>query len=116
MCRSLSSLTNLQHLKRLCLSRRDHSGSCCLPKLDRQKHHKLVSLGGLELKLDSLSCRDSGSRCLPVLDLQKHHWLEMLRLDMLPISGLLLPSQKESGLRALNLEEKPHPKKPCIVT
>ena len=32
------------------------------------------SLGGLELELDNLSCRDhSGSRCLPVLDLQTHH-------------------------------------------
>ena len=63
------------------------------------------SCSGLkELHLTSLSCSDQSGSCLPALDLQKHHGLQMLVLDKLPISSLLLPGQEESALEDLKLE------------
>ena len=51
-----------------------------------------------ELNLTNLTCSDhNGSYCLPVLDQHKHHTLQKMKLGNLPISGLLLQSQEESG-------------------
>ena len=66
----------------------------------------LSSLSSLDwLRLDNLSCSDDGDSCrISVLDLHKHHKLEKLRLDKISISGLVLPSQGESGLSVLGLD------------
>ena len=69
LCRSLSSLTNIERLELIKLACIEHSDSCRLP----------------------------------ILDLQKHHSLEVLTLDQIAISGLLLPSQTHSQLEQLNL-------------
>ena len=65
----------------------------------------LSSLSSLErLQLDNMSCSDDGGSCrISVLDLHKHHKLKTLRLDKISISGLVLPSQRESGLSVLGL-------------
>ena len=66
----------------------------------------LLSLSSLEyLILTYLSCSDDGGSCrLSVLDLHRHHRLERLELDKISISGLLLPSQEQSQLRDLYLD------------
>ena len=65
----------------------------------------LSFLVGLEsLHLNDLSCSDHDGSCpLPVLGLDKHHKLWYLRLDKIPLSCLLLPSQEETQLRELCL-------------
>ena len=65
----------------------------------------LSSLSSLErLELINLACSEHCNNCrLPVLNLQKHHSLEMLLVDEISISGLLLPSHKESQLKELDL-------------
>ena len=58
-----------------------------------------------DLRLTNLSCSDDGGSChLSVLDLHRHHKLRMLRLDKISISGLILPSQEQSQLRFLYLD------------
>ena len=65
----------------------------------------LSSLPKIErLELINLACIEHSDSCrLPILDLQKHHSLEVLTLDQIAISGLLLPSQTHSQLEQLNL-------------
>ena len=65
----------------------------------------LSSLSSLEeLGLTNLSYGDDGGSCrISVLDLHKHHKLEVLRLDKISISSLVLPSQGESELSKLYL-------------
>ena len=58
----------------------------------------------LNLELTNLSCSDDGGSChLSVLDLQRHHRLWDMKLDKISISGLILPSQKQSQLQNLEL-------------
>ena len=69
LCRSLSSLTNIERLE-----------------------------------LINLACIEHSDKCrLPILDLHERHSLEVLTIDKIAISGLLLPSQTESQLEQLNL-------------
>ena len=65
----------------------------------------LSSLSSLQhLRLENLSCSDDGDSCrISVLDLHKHHKLHRLQLDKISISSLVLPSQGESGLSVLRL-------------
>ena len=65
----------------------------------------LSSLAGLhQLKLTNISCSDNNLNLgLPVLDLHRHSSIEVLSLDKISISGLLLPSQEESKLCKLYL-------------
>ena len=59
----------------------------------------------VQIALDNITCQTNGSsEHLPVLDLQTHHMLEHLTLGNISISGLLLPSQVQSKLEYLNLE------------
>ena len=69
LCRSLSSLTNIERLELINLACNEHPDSCRLH----------------------------------ILDLQKHHSLEVLTIDKIAISRLLLPSKTESQLEQLNL-------------
>ena len=66
----------------------------------------LSSLSSLqELRLTNLSCsNDSGSCCFSVLDLHRNNRLGRLILDNISISGLLIPSQEESKLWFLYLD------------
>ena len=57
-----------------------------------------------EMRLTSLSCSQHQDGCCPaVLDLHNHCGLLTLSLDEISISGLVLPSQEGSQLRALYL-------------
>ena len=59
----------------------------------------------MELRLTNLSCSDDGGSCrLSVLDLHRHHRLRRMKLDKISISGLLLPSQEQSQLQYLDLD------------
>ena len=66
----------------------------------------LSSLTGLhKLKLTNISCSDDSGSCdLPVMDLHGHNSIEELSLDIISMSSLLLPSQEESNLCKLYLE------------
>ena len=56
------------------------------------------------LRLISVSCRTHQDYCcLPVLDIHSHCELQVLILDKIPISGLVVPSQEESQLIRLYL-------------
>ena len=58
-----------------------------------------------ELNLTNISCSDNSLYlCLPVLDLHRHCRIRELLLNKISISGLLLPSQVESNLRKLSLD------------
>ena len=160
LCKSLSFLVGLQTLDLNNLSCSDHDGSCPLPVLGLDRHHKLwwleldnTSISGLllpgreesqimylylynlvlshdslvqlcssissssvlgELKLTNLRCNDhddltnlscsahSGQCRLKSLNLNSHHELEVLSLDKISISWLLLPSQDELDDLELN--------------
>ena len=118
----LSSVTNLMTLNSSSISGQTNDlvlpcqtqSQLCALDLDNLvlSHDNLVqtctsmpSLSDLKrLRLNNLSCSDDGgSCCLSVLDLHRHHKLETLILDKISISGLILPSQKQSQLRDLNL-------------
>ena len=79
-------------------------------RLSYSQYHSLLSsiscaTNLTTLTLPSISCRKNvSSDCLPVLYLHKHHKLRQLELDNISISGLLLPSQGESELSILFLD------------
>ena len=74
-----------------------------------QYHSLMSSISGATnlttLTLRSISCQTNvSSDCLPVLYLHKHHKLWRLELDNISVSDLILPSQEESQLSELHLD------------
>ena len=129
LCSSLSSLTGLHQLKLTNISCSDDTHRhCSIDELSLNKisishklyldnlvlsHDNLVqlcsSLSSLtdlcEVELTNISCSDNSlNLCLPVLDLHRHCSIKELLLNKISISGLLLPSQEESRLRYLYLD------------
>ena len=106
-------LNNKIFIRGLLLPSQEESNLCIL-YLDNLvlSHDNLVqlcsslsSLTGLcELNLNNISCSDNSlNLCLPVLDLHRHCSIDELLLNKISISGLLLPSQEQSRLRKLYL-------------